>query len=169
MYYLINNDPDQRYDDADDVLDTCISTDYWMDDTDSFDEYLDDGNGVEVAGYDFNPSEVLKELNYDGYMNELRYWAENRADSEREDCGYALERARNGESVFICGYDVYCYEEDEDDEDENRYADTDGDDRLVFERLEKKIMEQQVAEALAAEKEDAVGNDFLSVIGIQVI
>ncbi len=168
MYYLINNDPDQRYDDVDDVLETCISTDYWTDDTEGFDEYLDDSDRVEVCGYEFNPSDVLKELNYDGYMNELRYWAENRAESEKEDCGYSLEHARNGESVFICGYDVYCYEEDDED-DEDGYADTDGDDRLVFEQLEKKIMEQQEAEALAAEKENAVGNDFLSVIGIQVI
>lgn len=166
MYYLIDNDPEQKYYDVSDVLNACITTDYWMDDTDGFDEFLDDGNGVEICGYDFNPSEILREMNFDAYCSELRSWAETRADSEREEGEYDLERARNGQCVYICGYDVYCYEEDDEDEE---YGDTDGDDKLVFEQLEKKLLKEKEAEALEAEKDNAIGDDFLSIIGLQVI
>ena len=164
MYYLVDNDPDQKYYDVSDLLDACISNSYWEDDTDGFDEYLDDGNGIEICGYDFNASEVLREMNYDAYCSELRYWAENCADNEREECQYALERATNGEQVYICDHRVFCYDDEEDEESE----DTDGDE-TAFELLEKKIAQEKEAEAREAEKDNAIVNDFLSVIGIQVI
>lgn len=166
MYYLIDNDPNQRYNSVDDVLDVCVTTEYYENDTDGFDDYLDEDNNIEVCGYDFNPSEVLKELNYDGYQNELRYWAERQAEDAKESLEYELENARHGEDVWVCDHRVYCY--DDDDEDEEEAADTDGDED-VFALLEERIRQQQESEAQQNEEDEKTGNEFLSALGIQVI
>ena len=166
MYYLIDNDPDRRYDNIDDVLDELVTVEYFESDTDCFDEYLDEDQSIEICGYDFNPSEVLREMNYDAYQRELTYWAENRVDGAKEDYEYELEHARHGEDVWVCDCRVYCYE---DEEDEEEYDDTDDDDDLLFERLEKKILEQKAAEDQIAEEEKTTADDFLSVLGIQII
>ena len=165
MYYLIENNPNRRYDDVSGVLDECVTQEYYMDDSGDFDEYLDEGQSVNVCGYTFSPSEVLRELNYDGYNSEFQYWAESRAENDRDDFRYELERADNGDIVWVCGCQVYCYDECE--EEEESYTTADEDD--LIKKLEKKLLDQKEAEDLERKEEKIIGDDFLSVLGIQVI
>ena len=167
MYYLIDNDPGQRYNNVEDVLNVCVTAEYWEDDTDEFDEYLDEGNGIEIAGYDFSPSEVLREMNYDGYRRELQYWAVNKAEYSREDYRYELERADNGEDVWICDHRVYCYDDEVAEEDE--YNEDEDGDKASFALLEERIRQQREQETQLREEDRKTENDFLSAIGIQVI
>lgn len=166
MYYLIDNDPNMRYDNAEDVVEAYVTTDYYENNVDGFEEFLDEGNGVEVCGYDFSPSEILRELNYDAYQNELRYWAENEVENNKGDYQYELERASHGEQVWVCSHTVYCYDDDDDDEEES--GDTDGDEQL-FAMLEERIRKQKENEAQINEEEEKTGNEFLSALGIQII
>lgn len=167
MYYLINDDPDRRYDDIDAVLEECVTTEYFENDTDDFDNYLDEDQNIEICGYDFSPSEVLRGMNYDAYQRELTYWAEDRAQNAKDDYAYELNRAEDGEDVWVCEYRVYCYDDDEEDDEET--GDTDGDDSLAFKRLEDKLAKEKEAEALKAKQDKQTENDFLSALGIQII
>lgn len=161
MYFLIENDPNMRYDNIQDVIDNCVSDEYFENDSESFDEYLDQDGSIDVIGYDLYPSNILREMNYDAYMRELRSWAEDRAENEREEAEYRLERARNGDSVWICSYEVYCYEDEEKEEEEEEKPNLD--------LLEAKLLKQKEAEALVNIEQEKTANDFLSALGVQVI
>ena len=169
MYYLIDNDETRRCDSIDDVLDECVTAEYYEDDTDGFDEYLDEDQNIEICGYDFNPSEVLREMNYDAYQRELRYWAENRMESAKEDYEYELERASHGEDVWVCDHRVYCYDEEVEEDEET--GDTDGDDlaQMALKLLEDRLAKEKEEEALRAKQDEQTENDFMSALGIQVI
>ena len=166
MYYLVDNDEDIRFDDVSDVLDYCVNSEYYEDDADSFNDWLDQEGTIEVSGYEFNPSEVLHDMNYDGYRRELRCWAEDRAESEREDAVYDLEHTAPGGECWICGYRVYVYddneEEDEEDNSEHEHI-------FDFARLEEKLQQQKQEELNVSREEEKTADDFLSVLGIQVI
>ena len=172
MYYTVDDD-DQRYT-LDEVIERCITSEYWSEDTDAFDQYLDSDGPVEVRGYSFSPSRILYELDEEAYNDELYSWADESANEERRYRREDLENAEDGDEVYACDYTITCHADDEDEEEE------DEDDPLMeeyktgvytfaFAELERKIQENQKTERVEAEKEAAAGKEFMSVLGIQVI
>lgn len=162
MYYLIDNDEDLKYYDISDVLDYCVTQEYFEEDTDSFCDYLNQDGNIDVSGYEFEPSDILYTMNSDAYYQELRYWAENQVESSKGDYEYELERALPGSSVYVCGYQVYVYE-DENESDEEELSSED------YSKLEEKIARQKQDETRIKKEAEKTENDFLSALGIQVI
>lgn len=128
-YYLIDNDEDLRYEegDEDSVMEYCISSDYFEEDEDAFKEWFDENEGqVYIAGYSFEASEALKELDEDAYREELSNWAENESENAWDEARYEFRHAGHGDTFDICGYTIHVYEEDEesdeDDEDEETFT-----------------------------------------------
>ena len=163
MYYLLDNDPDSRYDNIDDVLDICVTSDYYEGDTEAFNEYLNEEGNIDVAGYDFAPSDILYTMDYNAYQQELSHWAENQVDYGKENYEYDLEHCLPGEWVYVCNYKVYVYD-DEDEEDENTETED-----SAFDALEEKLIKQKQDEAKKLKEEKKIGNDFLSALEIQII
>lgn len=166
MYYKFEND-DRKFD-ADEILDYCVTAEYYSEDTDSFDSFVTESEGhVEILGYEWEACEVLRCMSNDAYERELMYWAENQAESAKEDFAYELERMSPGDSIYICDHMIYAYEDDEDEEE----GDTDGDEAAVaaFVLLEQKLAKQKEAEDRMQAEQEKVGNDFLSALGVQII
>lgn len=162
MYYLIDGNPDQRYDDIEDVLDYCVNSEYYEDDTDSFEEYLNCDGSIEVCGYSFLPSEILYECNHDAYQRELTTWAEEQVEYGRENERYELEHADSGDRVWVCNYEVYVMDDG---------GDTDGDESLedIVAALEEKLSQKKLDEEEEIKTEKKTENDFLTTLGIQII
>lgn len=160
MYYLIDNDPDLRFTDVEEVLQYCVTSDYYEEDYDGFDEYLNEFGSVDVCGYEFSRSEILKELNGDAYSREMCSWAEARAEDDRESFYYDVNNLEPGSSIWVNDYEVFAYEDEEEDE---------LDDPTNYELLEVKIYKQKQVEEAIHKEQEKTGNDFLSALGIQVI
>lgn len=163
MYYLVDNDPNIRFDNIDDVLNYCVTSDYYEDDTDSFNEYLDEEGNVDIAGYEFAPSDILYSMDREAYHRELSYWAENQVDYGRESCEYDLEHCSPGERVWVCNYQVYVYDDEEEEEEDEEAED------LAFDVLEERLIKQKQDEANKLKEEEKTSGDFLSTLGIQII
>jgi hypothetical protein len=165
MYYLIDNDEDLRFNDISDVLDYCVKSEWYENETDDFDEYLDSDGTVDVCGYEFYPSEILKEMNNSAYQEMLQDWAADMANEQRSESEWELERVSAGDNLWICGYRVYAYDEEEDNEegDENEEVD------VTFDVLEERLEKQKQQEEAAKKEEEKTGSDFLSLFDVQVI
>ena len=159
MYYLIDNDENLRYDDIEDVLDYCVTSEYYENDTEGFEEYLNEEGTVEVAGYEFEPSEILRELNYDGYQRELQYWAENQIEFGKENFEYDLRHTDPGEFAYIANYKVYVYADSEDEEE-------DEEDNPDMTALKEKLLQNKQEEEEIYHQEEKTGNDFMSLLQI---
>lgn len=124
LYYLIDNEEELRYEEGqeEDVLDYCISSDYFMECEDEFEEWFNESEGsVNIAGHTFEPADILKEMNYDAYREELSCWADNEVDNAYSDARYELEHCSSGDRIDVCNYTVYVYDDD-DDEDDDEYT-----------------------------------------------
>lgn len=163
MYYRINED-DREFESAEDVVDYLVTSEYYTDDEEGFNEYLDEEGYITVAGYDFLPSDILYNENRDAYMHELEEWAEAQAETARENFTYELERLNNGESTWVNGYTVTAYEDSETE------GDTDVDEELIsIAELEIQLQQRREEEARQHKEQEKSANDFLSALGIQVI
>ncbi len=155
-YFLVDDDPDLRYDDEDELIDYCVSADYFADDTEGFDEWLDMDGRIDINGHSFMPSEILYAVDPDGYNEDKQSWAEDRAESERENARYEARHTRPGSSFYICGYDIYVYEED-DEPDESDDSDNIEDTISV---INKQIEEAESRRREDQQREDAFESLF---------
>lgn len=170
MYYLIDNDENLRYDNIEDVLDYCVSVEYFENDTDGFNDYLNEDGSIEIEGYEYYPADILWHMDRDAYNRELHYWAENQIDDARENGEYELEHTSPGESCWICNSRVYVYDDDEDEEEEDNEESAEVTVKVSsFEELEIKLTRQKEDEENILKEEENVANNFISALGIQVI
>ena len=114
MYYLIENDEDLRFEDIEDVLEHCISVEYYEEDEDSFDECVNSDGDVEVFGHWYAPSEILREMG--DYHSSIQDWAQEQVENCWSDYRWEVERLRDGQSCYVCNYEVYAYEDEEEPE-----------------------------------------------------
>lgn len=52
---------------------------------DEFDEYLNDDYSVDILGFSFDASEVLKEMDYSGYDDAYNSWLEDKQEEAKDD------------------------------------------------------------------------------------
>ena len=101
LYYLVDNDEDIRYEDGDEesCIEYCVDPDYFMDDEDGFDEYLNDTEErIQVYGYNFNPADVLH-TDSDAYYEALRNWADCEVDNACDNARYEFNHCRDGDDA----------------------------------------------------------------------
>ena len=148
-YYLVDDDPDQRYEDLDELLDACVTPEYFDDDDDNFREWLDENNRtVEICGYEWEPSEALLALDEDRYCRERWSWAQDMAQDERDNAVYEANHTAPGWSFWICGCDVYVHEtDDEEPEEDEDTADN------IMETIKKAVEETSSVEEEDSQKE----------------
>lgn len=160
MYYLVNNE--DRYDDIDSVLEACINQEYYEEDEDGFEEYIDCEGRVDVCGYEWYPSEILRNMGV--YDEELVHWAEGQVDNAYENYNYELRHAHVGDTVYVCNYDVdVCEDEIE------PTGDTDGDEEIYKfsqQELEASIEETKAAEQKIYNEGLKSGENFASLMQI---
>ena len=149
VYYI--EETEDRFDNIDDVIECCCSKDYFLDDDDSFRDYVRSEIGdVEIAGYTYDPIDILREMgDYDSAMSD---WADGEYDSAVDNAEYELRHATIGRSIYICGYTVYA----EDDVDEE---DVEPEEELV----ESSVVSEQEKEQ-AAEREDRRLEDMFTCL-----
>ena len=116
MIYRVN-DYDWTMDTIDEVIDWCITSDY-HEDEDEFKEYINEiycDQQIEIAGNTYYAFDVLKgnQQEYDRLMQE---YCEEQNNYDAEEARYELDRADNGEVVYIHGYKVTCIDESGDDD-----------------------------------------------------
>lgn len=154
-YFLVDDDPDLRYDDEDELIEHCVSTEYFEDDDEGFDDWLNEEQGrIEVNGHSFYPSEILYSLDQEAYYEDKTNWAEDRAENEREEAYYNARHTRPGDSFYVCGSEVYVYEEDEE------YAVDPADAKDTISAINKQIEEDQRRQNEDKEREDAFASLF---------
>jgi len=150
-YYLVENDPDLRYEDIEDLIDYCVCPDDYNN-SDEFDEYIDESySNVDILGYTWTPSSALKTLDETIYAGEMANWVNDRVETvkivaRREAVGFPA-----GDFFWIGNYEVYIYEDDEAEEEEIQLGiDLD---KLV---MDKAIAQAEVTieEQRASEEED---------------
>lgn len=154
MYYLIDNDEDLRYDDIEEVLEYCVNVDYFEEDRDGFDEYLDCNGDVDVAGYSYSPSQVLREMG--DYDDAISDWARDQVECNWSEYRWELGRLRDGQSCYVCNYEVYAYDDEEAEEDEEITEE-------VVEKIEVRVETQIQLEQETKEENKRLENEFMSV------
>lgn len=160
MYYLIDNDPDQRYEqgEEDNVKEECISVDYFESDEDRFDEYLNDTErNVEIYGYEFTPSDVLRS-NEGFYENALEDWANDMVSNEYENADYEFRHCCPGDSFWICNYEIFVYEDEEEEKPESAEDIT-----CLKEQVEQQIKKEEDLRSENSRLEDAFMSVFQSI------
>ena len=160
MYYLIDNDPDQRYeqDEEDNVKEECISTEYFENDEDRFDEYIDDTeSSIRIYGYEFAPSDVLRS-DEEIYQNALEDWASTMVNEEYSNAEYEFRNCSPGDSFWICNHEIFVYEDEE--EEELKSA---GDITCLKEQVEQQIKKEEDQRSENSRLEDAFMSVFQSI------
>lgn len=108
MRYVFNGND---YNDLDELISDVI--DELSDDTDSYDEMLDEVYGdVEVGSLSWSASRVLAEMDPTAYRCGISDWADNECDNIR----YELERASDGDTVYTPVGDIEVHDDEYDDE-----------------------------------------------------
>lgn len=141
MYYLVDNDPDLKFDDIDSLLDYCVTTDYFMSDEDAFREWIRDNNSVDIDGNTYDPAEVFYQMDSAAYQDSWEYWAESEVENARDNARYDLRHAAPGDEIYITSYTVVVYE-DVEEEDEQDCA---VDETTIYE-LRQRLEEQKQQE-----------------------
>lgn len=164
MYYM--TDDDTRYNTVDEVLESLVTAEYFEDDYESFDDYVNETTRIEVLGYRFDPSEVLYKLNEDAYTSEIRSWAEAEAEAQRDSYRYDLIALSDGETTWICGERVTAFEEEveEGEYDCENYCHVDESSAsppVTMEDLEKLIEKRKAHEAEQAKENEEAENLFI--------
>lgn len=116
MYYLVDDDPNIRFDEdqKEELIEYCIPDDKYDNCTDEFDEWLNDECGtIDICGYNYDASRILYDLDQDTYYSEFESWQEREVESEREDALYTLNHAEDRDRVYIGEYTVYIYRDEE--------------------------------------------------------
>lgn len=149
VYYI--EETEDRFDNIDDVIEFCCSKDYFLDDDEGFREYIrSDIGDVEIAGYTYDPIDILREMgDCDSAMSD---WADNEYDNAVENAEYELRHANIGHRIYICNYTVIP-EEDVDEED------VEPEEELV----ESTVVSEQEKEQ-AAEREDRRLEDMFTCL-----
>ena len=163
MYYVTDNDT--RFNTIDEVLESLVTAEYFEDDYDSFDDYVNETTRIEVLGYRFDPSEVLYKLNEDAYTSEIRSWAESEAEAQRDSYREDLEVLLDGQTTWICGERVTAFEEEEQEHVCENYCPADESSvspPVTMEDLEKLIEERKANEAKQAKENEEAENLFIS-------
>ena len=106
-------------DDMSDLLDRVCDPEYWADDCDAFDEFLNENNDeYSIGGCTFSPATILYECNSDAYSEAKWDWACEEADNAKDDARWTLDHMSDGEWQDLYACEVRCEIEEEDDDDE---------------------------------------------------
>jgi len=159
LYYLIDDDEELRYEEGqeDDLLDYCISSDYFMECDDDFEEWFNETEGtVYVADHEFEPAAILKELDYSAYREELSNWADNEAENAYSDARYELRDCSNGDHFDVCNYTIYVYSDDEEEEEEfTQEEQIDNNNEILLAHVNNQLQKEQEIKNENSRLEDA--------------
>lgn len=155
MYFLVDDNPDMRFDDAESVAEYCYDEDNVS--SDDFDEYLDDCfESIDICGETYSPSTCLYGVDEDRYNSLYEDWVEGKVSSEREDITYELNRLSDGDTYDIANYTIYVYEEDGEEESVVPSAN-------VTASVEDYVKRQEILEQTKKEQQIAEIADFASL------
>ncbi len=103
-------------DELDDLIDAVYDIDYYFEDDEGFEEYLNDQySSVHICGHVYSAYDILSCCNEDDY-NEVKHdWAEGEADNRKEELWDELNNMEPGDCLDAFYHTVYCLEQDEDD------------------------------------------------------
>ena len=113
MYYLVDNDPDQRCDTWDELVETYGTTDNMTEGTEDYDDWLDDEYSVEINGIDFDASSVLRRMDEDAYYESYNDWLQDRLECQIDNARYESNHTNIGDYFYFLSFEVYVYEDEE--------------------------------------------------------
>ena len=139
MTYIVDG---EVFHDVDDVLDYCIDADYHWDD-DDFESWVNDNyDSVYINGVTYYPYDILREAD-DGNLDDLRNdYCESCNENDRDNYEWELERASDGDTIYVQAYTVRV--KDDENYDDNTNAEEAL--QLIRERLDSEKEEQKKAE-----------------------
>lgn len=106
-------DEEQRFEELDDLFDEIESEVDPEDFDDQFEDYWYDVEGeVTICGYEFNPAEALRQLDYSAYRESIHDWF----SGILEDARYEAQRYDTAE---VFGWTIELVEDDEEDDEES--------------------------------------------------
>lgn len=111
-----DNDDSFTTDELDDLIDAVYDIDYYYEDDEAFEYYLNDEySNVHVCGYCYSAYDILSSCNEDDYNEAKHDWAENEADNRKDDLWNELNNMEPGDCLEAFYHTIYCLEEEEDD------------------------------------------------------
>ena len=168
MYYKLDGN-EERFDSVDDVLDYCVDVQHFTQDTESFDSWLDESVGtIWIGDWSFSASAVLYRMDDDAYAQELAEWANNEVENYRNDYRPDIEHLVPGDPpVYLCGYAVRAFDDDEDEDDENEET-VDEDNAERLKNLAEKLASEKAEQAELEKQQAKTEVEFLAALGIEV-
>jgi len=115
----LNTDEIYTEDEFDDLMEKICDIEYY-EDTDSFNDWLDEREGdVEVCGRSYSASDVLRSCDEDAYYDELHSYAENEQEYYWGEIEENLHRMENGTSEWFNNFHIRYIEYEEPDEEDS--------------------------------------------------
>lgn len=115
MKYFVEGEDEPFYS-IDDVLDYCIEDDYHEDD-DYFEEWINDNyEKISINGVDYWAYDILNEMDSSNLYDLRKDYCMNENENDRDNGRFELERADNGEEIYIQRYVVTVVDEEEEEE-----------------------------------------------------
>lgn len=160
MYYAFEDD-NQRYDSPEEVLNVCVTEDQFIENDEGFCSYIDETEHVvEISGYEWPASEVLKNMGDYVYDEVKRAWAEGEVEYYRQEFYGQLERLSAGDYVDIFERRVFAFEdEDEEESDSDQYD---------MAKLEEKLAKEKAVQAGEAVEQQKTEAEFLLALGFSM-
>lgn len=123
MQWIVNNSNIYSEDEIGDLLDRICDPVHYENE-DDFDDWLNqDHNCYRINGREFTPAEILKSCDEEGYYEDLRDYAENEAEYDRNNIRNYLQNMDDGDSDCWNGYTVICEYIEEEEEEETVESD----------------------------------------------
>lgn len=111
--YIVDGRERYDEDDLDALLEYVCSVEYYSEDADAFDDYLNqEYSDIRIAGYTYSPAEVFYAVDPDAYSEAKYSWAANEADYYRGEYYHTIDSMDDGDEEEINGYRIVCCEED---------------------------------------------------------
>lgn len=112
-----DNDESFTTDELDDLIDAVYDIDYYYEDDEGFEEYLNDQySSVHICGNVYSAYDILSSCNKDDYCTAMHDWAECEADNRKEELWNELRDMEPGDCIDAFYHTIYCLEQDEDED-----------------------------------------------------
>ena len=169
MRYLLENGETFEEDQKEDLIEYCIPDDYYADDYDGFNDYLNDEYGsITIEGNTYYAATILSDYDEDDYDNAKSTWEAERVENDRELAQDQVASLRVGEHTYIGLYRVEAVEEENEEEEEEEDCVRETSRRQSTVEEIKQILSNQYAEEVKQQEENTKLEDSFMKIFTQI-
>lgn len=156
MYFIVTDDNFQS-EDIEEILDHCMSVEYYEND-DYIEEWVnEEWNGVTINGVDYYPYDIVERFGNIGDIVDI--YCERQYENDKDNYRYDLRHAEDGDTLYIQGCAVVAHED----------GDTDGDNVFAGNSLDEVrefVKNMHIKSEKATEETNAEQCNYLNMFQI---